>query len=898
MKLNKMREEMINSFIDCLKKDTIPWHRGWSSERPFNAVTNTEYHGANALWLTYNQQAQLYKDPRWCTFKQAQSKGWKIKQGSKGTKIEFWSLYDTEEKRKLTRTEAKQLTDELTAEEFTNRVKPVSNTYTVFNGEQIEGIPLYEIRKNVLHLDEFLYGRNKLIENMKVGLKEGGNEAFYSIAEDMIVLPKINQFDNEFEYITTFFHEAGHATGHVSRFNREMPSARGTDIYAREELRAEIASAFAAQTFGIDYTQNKYMENHEAYIQDYINVLENKPNELFAAIKDAEKISDYLIEKGEFGLEKETEMSRDASFMKKMDTYVALHRNYLEELSQSKLPIVINGYGGPGAGKSTACLEITATLKKEGYNAEYVQEYAKELVYEKDMEMLDGSPEHQYEILKEQTRRMDRLYDQVDFIVTDSPILLNEIYNKELTPEYESLVNELQGEYINYSFFMERDASNFEEEGRIHNLTESIEKDNEIKDMLQKNEIKYKTYNHENVNEIVNDAIDFYEKINEGKSNEKEVVRDAENIQLTGAEAARFRMAMKGQERALDMFMNDESIPEHIKSDSMAIGKEVEKYFSEGLSIGEVIMNHTQDIDNSCNIFNPAYTKNLLSGLYAKTNDEYRNLKELPNLWNERELVEISEGLAEQLINEQIPIASGMFALDQVDNPRNFQGYKGSKFFVNENVLINACENGKVNLVKCEQVETPGFETGKYYTVSEYDFISREIDREYTQGNKYLWDRYKTQENIDNIKNPEEQKYIEPKTNKFKLILKGKEHSDGITFGEGKGGIVKQMSGKAFSDEVANAFKKDEQFRSFTNKVKDVYEFENSKGIPKEFRTTTDDMEVINKDMLLTQHELISNMKQPEMKAPEQNVMDFFKNTGTKTNTKARGMNRRMEMEL
>ena len=893
-----MREEMINSFIDCLKKDTIPWHRGWSSERPFNAVTNTEYHGANALWLTYNQQAQLYKDPRWCTFKQAQSKGWKIKQGSKGTKIEFWSLYDTEEKRKLTRTEAKQLTDELTAEEFTNRVKPVSNTYTVFNGEQIEGIPLYEIRKNVLHLDEFLYGRNKLIENMKVGLKEGGNEAFYSIAEDMIVLPKINQFDNEFEYITTFFHEAGHATGHVSRFNREMPSARGTDIYAREELRAEIASAFAAQAFGIDYTQNKYMENHEAYIQDYIKVLENEPNELFAAIKDAEKISDYLIEKGEFGLEKETEMSRDASFIKNMDTYVALHREYIEEVSQNKQPIVINGYGGPGAGKSTACMEITAALKKEGYNAEYVQEYAKELVYEKDMDMLDGSPEHQYEILKEQTRRMDRLYDQVDFIVTDSPVMLNTIYNKQLTPEYESLVNELQGEYINYSFFMERDASNFEEEGRIHNLTESIEKDNEIKDMLQKNEIKYKTYNHENVNEIVNDAIDFYEKINEGKSNEKEVVRDAENIQLTGAEAARFRMAMKGQARALDMFMNDESIPEYIKSDSMAIGKEAEKYFNEGLSIGEVIMNHTGDIDNSCNIFNPAYTKNLLSGLYAKTNEEYRELKELPNLWNERELVEISEGLAEQLINEQITIASGMFALDQVDNPREFQNYKSSKFFVNENVLKNACENSKVNLVKCEQVETPGFETGKYYTISEYDFISREIDREYTQGNKYLWDRYKTQEKIDNIKNPEEQKYIEPKTNKFKLILKGKEHSDGITFGKGKGGIVKQMSGKAFSDEVANAFKKDEQFRSFTNKVKDVYEFENSKGIPKEFRTTTDDMEVINKDMLLTQHELISNMKQPEMKAPEQNVMDFFKNTGTKTNTKARGIGRRMEIEL
>ena len=899
MKLNKMREEMINSFIDCLKKDTIPWHRSWSAtERPYNAVTNTAYHGANSLWLSYNQLAKNFSDPRWCTFKQAQTQGWKIKPGSKGTRVEFWSLYDTKTKRKLTSREAKQLSDELTIEEFKERIKPISNIYTVFNGEQIEGIPKYVEKTYELNNEELVQRRDTLLKNMNVDFAEGGDEAFYNPSRDRITLPKMNKFESEYAYMATLLHEAGHATGHESRLNREIANMFGTPEYAKEELRAEIASAFTAQELGLDYEQNEYMENHEAYVQSWIQVLENEPNELFAAIKDAEKISDYLIEKGEFELEKESEMSKDASFMKKMDTYVVLHRNYIEELPQKEIPIVINGYGGPGAGKSTACMEITATFKKEGYNAEYVQEYAKELVYENNMEMLDGSAEHQFEILTEQTRRIDRLYDKVDFIVTDSPVMLNTIYNKQLTPEYESLVKELQEAYINFSFFMERDASNFEEKGRIHNLTESIEKDNEIKDMLQKNEIKYKTYNHENVNEIVNDAIDFYEKINEGKSNEKEVVRDAENIQLTGAEAARFRMAMKGQERALDMFMNDESIPEHIKSDSMAIGKEAEKYFSEGLSIGEVIMNHTQDIDNSCNIFNPAYTKNLLSGLYAKTNDEYRNLKELPNLWNERELVEISEGLAEQLINEQIPIASGMFALDQVDNPRNFQGYKGSKFFVNENVLINACENGKVNLVKCEQVETPGFETGKYYTVSEYDFISREIDREYTQGNKYLWDRYKTQENIDNIKNPEEQKYIEPKTNKFKLILKGKEHSDGITFGEGKGGIVKQMSGKAFSDEVANAFKKDEQFRSFTNKVKDVYEFENSKGIPKEFRTTTDDMEVINKDMLLTQHELISNMKQPEMKAPEQNVMDFFKNTGTKTNTKARGMNRRMEMEL
>lgn len=644
-----MREEMINSFIDCLKKDTIPWHRGWSSERPFNAVTNTEYHRANALWLTYNQQAQLYKDPRWCTFKQAQSKGWKIKQGSKGTKIEFWSLYDTEEKRKLTRTEAKQLTDELTAEEFTNRVKPVSNTYTVFNGEQIEGIPLYEIRKNVLHLDEFLYGRNKLIENMKVGLKEGGNEAFYSIAEDMIVLPKINQFDNEFEYITTFFHEAGHATGHVSRFNREMPSARGTDIYAREELRAEIASAFAAQAFGIDYTQNKYMENHEAYIQDYIKVLENEPNELFAAIKDAEKISDYLIEKGEFGLEKE--MSNEKSLTKEMEDYEDEHRRQLENLKRDKTPVVINGYGGPGAGKSTACMEITAALKKAGYGAEYVQEYAKELVYDKNMEMLDGSAKNQFEILKEQTRRVDRLYDQVDFIVTDSPILLNEIYNKELTPEYRDIVGKIQNSYSNFSFFIERDVSNFEEEGRIHNLAESIQKDQEIRDMLLDNDIKYKTYNHENINEIVNDAINYYESYNLMNDRKSEIIRDAEKISMTYSDAATFRMAMKGQKSALEKFMNDEEIPQYIKNDSMAIGKEIEKYLDEGLGINDIIMKHIHDIDSSCSISNPAYTKKLMVELYSGTREEYEAMMILPDLSKDRTEFDDEQKVSETVEN-------------------------------------------------------------------------------------------------------------------------------------------------------------------------------------------------------------------------------------------------------
>ena len=175
MKLNRMREEMINSFIDCLKKDTIPWHRSWSAtERPYNAVTNTAYHGANSLWLSYNQFAREFDDPRWCTFKQAQTQGWKIKPGSKGTRVEFWSLYDTEEKRKLTQREAKQLSDELTLEDFKNRVKPISNVYTVFNGEQIDGIPKYEEKTYELNTEELLQKRDTLLKNMNVDFRKVG----------------------------------------------------------------------------------------------------------------------------------------------------------------------------------------------------------------------------------------------------------------------------------------------------------------------------------------------------------------------------------------------------------------------------------------------------------------------------------------------------------------------------------------------------------------------------------------------------------------------------------------------------------------------------------------------------------------------------------------------------
>lgn len=74
-----------------------------------------------------------------------------------------------------------------------------------------------------------------------------------------------------------------------------------------------------------------------------------------------------------------------------------------------KHTIVINAFAGPGAGKTTSCLEVAEKLKKQGFVTEYVQEYAKELVYDNNLIMLDGHYEHQFAILNEQMKRINRI---------------------------------------------------------------------------------------------------------------------------------------------------------------------------------------------------------------------------------------------------------------------------------------------------------------------------------------------------------------------------------------------------------------------------------------------------------------------------------------------------------
>lgn len=180
--------------------------------------------------------------------------------------------------------------------------------------------------------------------------------------------------------------------------------------------------------------------------------------------------------------------------------------------------LIVNIYGGPGAGKSTTALQLVAELKKLGYHADYVSEVAKELVYAKDFEHLDGTLKNQSKILSEQKRRLDIMLDNVDVVVTDSPLLLNTVYLKENAPEYIESVFSQYENYNNYNVVVERDLSvKFEQEGRIHNLEESIKKDGEINTLLDSHNIDYQRFDRNNIAGILDGIIS---KINDIKINE------------------------------------------------------------------------------------------------------------------------------------------------------------------------------------------------------------------------------------------------------------------------------------------------------------------------------------------------------------------------------------------
>ncbi len=156
---------------------------------------------------------------------------------------------------------------------------------------------------------------------------------------------------------------------------------------------------------------------------------------------------------------------------------------------KNKKAIVVNIIGGPGIGKSILTAELFASIKREGISCDVSWEYIKRKLREKALKVVES----QIYIFGKQQFQLYSMKDEVDVIVTDSPILLNSIYDKSTCPILKQLILKEYAKYNNLLYFIDRDESvEFEIEGRYQDLEGARIVDSKILNFLDESSIKYK----------------------------------------------------------------------------------------------------------------------------------------------------------------------------------------------------------------------------------------------------------------------------------------------------------------------------------------------------------------------------------------------------------------------
>ena len=307
-KLTPQRKQLVDKVMENLEKGNFFWTQGWvSSGAPESAITGKKYRGINNLFLSLIAMSENYGDNRWATFNQMEEKGWTFKKDEegnslakgKGASIEYYEMRDKETKRRFDRSILDGMTADEQREYMDKNVYWLRKFYRVFNCSLMDGVPAKEKPQiNVNDLNDRAETILDYWDKNEAKIVYGGNKAFYRTDTDEVHLPERSDFKSMQEFYSTALHEIGHSTGHESRLNRNLSGKFGSEGYAMEELRAEIASIFMEQDLGVEPSE-KRLQNNAAYIQSWKEEIKENPNALFTAITDADKIAKYVSERSQ-----------------------------------------------------------------------------------------------------------------------------------------------------------------------------------------------------------------------------------------------------------------------------------------------------------------------------------------------------------------------------------------------------------------------------------------------------------------------------------------------------------------------------------------------------------------------------------------------------------------------
>jgi antirestriction protein ArdC len=289
MERGSLYGEVTARIIAELEQGRLPWVQPWDAAKcactmPHNAISERNYSGINVLILWASGVAQGYGSQRWLTYKQAEKAGGHVRRGERGTVICYADRFTP-------RAEAERSCNE----DREARTIAFLKRFTVFNIDQCEGLPdaltgTPDPVDPVLAVEQ----ADAVICDSGADFRIGGGEAYNAPGQDFVAVPHQIAFHAGIDWYRTALHELGHWTGHTSRLNRDQTGTFRSAAYAREELVAEMASAFTCASLGIQPTVR-----HADYIGAWLEVLRADEKAIFRAASAASKATDYLLRTGE-----------------------------------------------------------------------------------------------------------------------------------------------------------------------------------------------------------------------------------------------------------------------------------------------------------------------------------------------------------------------------------------------------------------------------------------------------------------------------------------------------------------------------------------------------------------------------------------------------------------------
>jgi antirestriction protein ArdC len=290
-------QEVTDKIVAAIEAGTAPWQKPWTELAelglPMNGASERHYRGINTMLLFMASHG--YTDNRWFTYKQASELGAQVRKAEKSTPVYFFKMLQASERDGGGGGDSAKASPKTgtPSKDDKPRQIPFLTEYRVFNASQIDGLAPQERPERTWTPIEAV---NEVVARLNPDIRYGGSRAFYAPGpgRDFIQMPHEGAFGGTdstgaADLAGTLLHEISHWTGAGHRLNRQF-GVWGSEDYAREEIRAELAAAMMSAELGVPTTT----ENHAAYIGSWVKRLKEDKFEIFRASRDAGKIADFV----------------------------------------------------------------------------------------------------------------------------------------------------------------------------------------------------------------------------------------------------------------------------------------------------------------------------------------------------------------------------------------------------------------------------------------------------------------------------------------------------------------------------------------------------------------------------------------------------------------------------